>query len=118
MPQLGTASHFHPRQYSLVDLVALVPVRLDLQLSGWLEAEAVVRRLTPSALLRELVKVGPTDAEWDAAVTIRLSNLRRAIGSVAQRTWSMISHMPDPCPSQRSTQVNASVRNRAVVDGA
>jgi predicted DNA-binding protein len=60
-------------------------VRLDPELSQRLEAEAVRRGKTPSAVLRELVETGLTETERDATVTIRLSDLHRAIDSVAQR---------------------------------
>ncbi len=60
-------------------------VRLDPDLSERLEGEAARRGLTPSALLRDLVEQALAPAAEDATVTVRISDLHRAIETVVRR---------------------------------
>jgi hypothetical protein len=59
--------------------------RLPDDLSQWLEAEATRRNINPSAMLRELVAEANRASSEDKTVTVRLSELHRAIEQVAGR---------------------------------
>ena len=60
--------------------------RLPAALSTQLEAEAVRRGVTPSALVREYVEAGLSQlaTAGDATVTLRLADLHRAIDQLAR----------------------------------
>ena len=59
--------------------------RLPDDLSRWLEDEAGRRDINPSAMLRELVAECKRASQEDKTVTVRLSELHRAIEQVAAR---------------------------------
>jgi len=69
-----------PRPVSVVH-----SVRLPAELSERVEAEAQRRGVTPSAVIRELIEVGLSTVSDDATVTVRVSDLRRAIDTIIQR---------------------------------
>lgn len=69
-----------PRAVSIVH-----SVRLPAELSGRVEAEAQRRRVTPSAVIRELIEVGLAAVGDDTTVTVRVSDLHRAIDRMVQR---------------------------------
>ncbi|BCJ34536.1 hypothetical protein Athai_20390 [Actinocatenispora thailandica] len=58
-------------------------VRLPAELADWLAGEADHRHVTPSAVLRELVATAARAASADSTVTLRLSDLHRAIDALA-----------------------------------
>jgi predicted DNA-binding protein len=60
-------------------------VRLDPDLSERLEAEASRRGITPSALLRDLVENGLAPGTDDTVITVRVSELHRAIDTALRR---------------------------------
>jgi predicted DNA-binding protein len=57
-------------------------VRMPRDLVEKLFTEAERRGVTPSQLIRDLVEAGLTELDEDATVTVRVSDLRRAIESV------------------------------------
>jgi hypothetical protein len=59
--------------------------RIPADLSERLEAEATRRGITPSALIRDLVEEGLRPDTVDETVTVRLSDLHRAIDSVPKQ---------------------------------
>lgn len=69
-----------PRTVSMV-----YSTRLPDDLSRWLEDDATRRGINPSALLRELVAEARRASEQDKTVTVRMSELHKAINQVADR---------------------------------
>ncbi|MGH3661047.1 MAG: hypothetical protein ACRDTQ_04215 [Micromonosporaceae bacterium] len=58
-------------------------VRMSRDLLDRLYGEADSRGVTPSELIRDLVEVGLSELDEDTTITMRLSDLRRAISKVA-----------------------------------
>ncbi|MEV0841456.1 hypothetical protein AB0I55_18105 [Actinocatenispora sera] len=67
-----------PRRVSTV-----FSVRLPAELADWLAGEADHRHGTPSTVLRDLVAAAARTAHSDSTVTLRLSDLHRAIDALA-----------------------------------
>ena len=59
-------------------------VRLPAELSARLELEAGRRDVTPGALIRELIDIGLKPLGGDVVVTVRLSDLHRAIDTAVK----------------------------------
>jgi predicted DNA-binding protein len=73
----GATVETEPRPVSFV-----YSVRIPAEMSTAIDAEADRRGITPSALIRELVGAGLGAVTDDTVVTLRVSDLRRAIDSV------------------------------------
>ena len=58
-------------------------VRMPRELVERLLAEAHRRNVTPSELIRDLVEAGLSKVDDDTTITVRLSDLHRAIDSIA-----------------------------------
>jgi hypothetical protein len=69
-----------PRQASIVH-----SVRIPIELSKRLEAEADRQGVAPSILIRDLVTAALLAAEHDETVTVRVADLHRAIDLAVQR---------------------------------
>lgn len=69
-----------PRPVSVVH-----SVRLPAELSQRVEAEAQRRGTTPSAVIRQLIEAGLNAAAGDTTITVRVSDLHRAIDTIIQR---------------------------------
>ncbi|QGN45966.1 hypothetical protein GKC29_03270 [Micromonospora sp. WMMC415] len=70
-----------PRKVTMV-----YSTRLPDDLSRWLVEEASRRGTNPSVILRELVAEGKRAAAEDRMITVRLSDLHRAINHAADGT--------------------------------
>ena len=64
--------------------MSVYSTRLPRNVAKPLEDEATRRGVTPSALIRQLVEAALARAAEDATVTVRLSDLHRAIDTVVK----------------------------------
>lgn len=57
-------------------------VRVPVELAGWIAGEADRRAVSPSAVIRDAVAAAHAAAAPDQTVTVRLSDLHRAINTL------------------------------------
>ncbi|CAM3198519.1 ribbon-helix-helix protein, CopG family [Stackebrandtia soli] len=59
-------------------------VRVDSELADWIAAEADRRGVKPSAIIRDAITQARTTTTEDHTVTVRLSDLHRAINTIVK----------------------------------